>query len=80
MMGTDWMKHFYNCNVFSISFSQFYARALCFTPALKSAGQDNVDLKQRCPTLSPFATCGDRQFKCGDRKFLQRLFNSKKVY
>ncbi len=24
-------------------------------------------LRQRCPTLSPFATCGDRQFKCGDK-------------
>jgi len=23
-------------------------------------------LKQRCPTLSPFATCGDRLFKCDD--------------
>ncbi len=24
-------------------------------------------LVQRCPTLSPFATSGDRQFKCGDK-------------
>jgi len=23
-------------------------------------------LKHSCPTLSPFATCGDRLFKCGD--------------
>ena len=35
---------------------------------------------QRCPTLSPFATCGDRTFKCGDRKFLQKLLCSKVVY
>jgi len=27
----------------------------------------NLHLKQRCPTLSPIATCGDRHFKCGDR-------------
>ena len=26
---------------------------------------------QRCPTLSPFATCGDRRFKCGDRQLLR---------
>ncbi len=26
------------------------------------------DLYQCCPTLSPFATCGDRSFKCGDRQ------------
>ncbi len=25
-------------------------------------------LDQCCPTLSPFATCGDRPFKFGDRK------------
>ncbi len=25
-------------------------------------------LRQRCPTLSPLATCGDRRFKCGDRQ------------
>jgi hypothetical protein len=24
-------------------------------------------LDQRCPTLSPIATCGDKHFKCGDR-------------
>jgi len=24
-------------------------------------------LVQRCPTLSPFATCGDRDFNCGDK-------------
>jgi hypothetical protein len=33
---------------------------LCFTI-------DNV-LKQRCSTLSPFATCGDRLLKCGDNQ------------
>jgi hypothetical protein len=27
----------------------------------------HLGLKQRCPTLSPFATCGDKHFKCGDR-------------
>ncbi len=26
-----------------------------------------VYLAERCPTLSPFATCGDRRFKCGDK-------------
>ena len=26
-------------------------------------------IDQRCPTLSPFATCGDRPSKCGDKKF-----------
>ncbi len=26
-------------------------------------------LQQRCPTLSPFATCGDRLFKCDDKTF-----------
>ena len=23
------------------------------------------ELEQRCPTLSPIATCGDKDFKCG---------------
>jgi len=23
--------------------------------------------EQRCPTLSPIATCDDRQFKCGNK-------------
>ncbi len=32
-------------------------------------------IKQRCPTLSPIATCGDRQFKCGDKhNFLNFMF------
>jgi len=32
-------------------------------------------LGQRCPTLSPIATCGDRQFKCGDKhNFLNFMF------
>ncbi len=28
-----------------------------------------LGLEQCCPTLSPFATCGDRSFKCGDSFF-----------
>ena len=28
----------------------------------------NINLEQRCPTLSPFATCGYRPFKCCDKK------------
>jgi hypothetical protein len=36
-------------------------------------------LEQCCPTLSPFATCGDSLFKCGDRKFFQKLQFSRKV-
>ncbi len=30
-----------------------------------------VAIYQCCPTLSPFATCGDRSFKCGDRQLFQ---------
>ncbi len=33
--------------------------------------------------MSPFATCGDRPFKCGDRKSFQKLFlveRSNKLY
>ncbi len=29
---------------------------------------------QCCPTLSPFATCGDRSLKCGDRQLLRNRF------
>ncbi len=29
---------------------------------------------QCCPTLSPFATCGDKGFKCGDRQLLRNGF------
>jgi hypothetical protein len=36
-------------------------------------------LAQRCPTLSPFATCGDRLFKCGDKKFFPEVENSIKL-
>ena len=44
-----------------------------------------IRLKQRCPTLSPFATCGDRSLKCGDKKLFQMLFalekpNTKLMY
>ena len=31
-------------------------------------------LKQRRPTLSPFATCGDKSFECGDRQFFRNIF------
>ncbi len=31
------------------------------------------------PTLSPFATCGNRLFKCGDREFFQNLHFNRKV-
>ncbi len=27
-----------------------------------------------CPTLSPFATCGDRNFKCGNRQLFSNRF------
>ncbi len=36
-----------------------------------------VDLIQCCPTMSPFATCGDRPFKCGDSKFSRGCFTVK---
>jgi hypothetical protein len=36
-------------------------------------------IEQRCPTLSPFATCGDRLFKCGDKKFFPKVENSIKL-
>ncbi len=39
----------------------------------------SYNLKQCCPNLSPFATCGDRLFKCGDREFFQKLHFSRKV-
>jgi hypothetical protein len=26
-------------------------------------------LVQGCPALSPFSTCGERQFKCGNRRY-----------
>jgi hypothetical protein len=42
-------------------------------------GNISYGLEQRCPTLSPFATCGDSLFKCGDRKFFQKLHFSRKV-
>jgi len=29
--------------------------------------------------LSPFATCDDKPFKCGDRKFFQKLFSSQNI-
>ncbi len=29
---------------------------------------------QCCPTLSPFATCGDKKFECGDRQLLKNGF------
>ena len=32
-------------------------------------------LQQRCPTLSPFATCGDKRFKCGDGQFFRTIFS-----
>ncbi len=28
---------------------------------------ETTDLEHRCPTMSPFATCGDKSFKCGNR-------------
>ncbi len=31
-------------------------------------------LDQCCPTLSPFATCGDKIFSCGDRQLLKNEF------
>jgi hypothetical protein len=31
-------------------------------------------LEQCCPTLSPFATCGDKRFECGDRQLLKNVF------
>jgi hypothetical protein len=37
-------------------------------------GAAALSLKQCCPTLSPFATCGDKRFECGDRKLLENLF------
>jgi hypothetical protein len=39
---------------------------------------DFVVLSQCSPTLSPFATCGDRPFKCGNRKFFSIGFIIKK--
>ncbi len=27
--------------------------------------------KQCCPTLLPFAICGDKRFKCGDRQLFR---------
>jgi hypothetical protein len=30
-------------------------------------------LEQRCPTLSPFATCGNWRFKCGDRRLFRNV-------
>ncbi len=30
-----------------------------------------VMLEQCCPALSPFAICGDRRFKCGDRQLFR---------
>ena len=31
-------------------------------------------LDQRCPTLWPFATCGDKRFKCGVRQFHRNVY------
>jgi hypothetical protein len=33
-----------------------------------------VTLVQSCPTLSPFATCGDKTFECGDRQLFRTGF------
>jgi hypothetical protein len=48
--------HATNCNHFT-SFLSLLSEKANFT---------NV-IEQRCPTLSPYATCGDWQFKCGDK-------------
>ena len=31
----------------------------------------HLSIQQRCPTLSSFATCGDRPLKCGVKKLFQ---------
>ncbi len=49
-----------------------------FYVAWKSIHFVNYYLDQCCPTLSPFATCGDRPFNCGDRKFSQKLYFTRK--
>ncbi len=36
--------------------------------------EKTVPLSQCCPTLSSFATCGDKRFKCGDRQLLKNVF------
>ncbi len=33
-----------------------------------------LDVNQCCQTLSPFATCGDNRFKCGDRQLFKNGF------
>ena len=33
-----------------------------------------MDLDQRCPTLSPFATYCDKRFKCGERQLFRNGF------
>ncbi len=35
---------------------------------------DYIQLEQQCLTLSPFATCGDNQFQCGDRSITKSSF------
>ncbi len=35
---------------------------------------DWLTLKQWCSTLSPFATCGDGRFKCGNRNLFRNVY------
>jgi hypothetical protein len=37
-----------------------------------------VTLEQCCPTLSPFDTCGDKRFKCGDIQLFKYGFSNDK--
>ncbi len=55
------------------------SRFALFNLCCHGCAQDRVGLEQCCPTLSPFATCGDMSFKCGDRKFFQKLFYSQNI-
>ncbi len=65
-----------NCRFVVCTFS--VVKKLLFT---KLSHLLKLALVQWCPTLSPFATCGDRSFKCGDRRlFGNRLVMINKPY
>ncbi len=48
-------------------------------PLFENRSSISFILVQCCPTLSPFATRGDKSLKCGNRKFFSRSFFTVKI-
>jgi hypothetical protein len=76
------------CNYYAFIFSVLLSSALFYSANITSKAmcsrgnmgamgwetRNRYHLFQCCPTLSPFATCGDKRFECGDRQLFRTGF------